>query len=348
MMANNAPNRNASASYFGWRFQIAAVIVLSLRYIRDVDCILVENDEDVELEMLDGSIVYAQAKAHFEANKPGEGSLRRLRDALKTLDDSFKHPACRELIYVTNDSMPFGKVASDFTFGRNTLLRYSELSEKQQKAILRILNENSYDSRMADRLTVHSIWYYGSDDRTCCEEVDRCIRAFLDKLGLGVSSSPSEERLRRDWEQALGLSASADYRDKEAKRVSKSAFIWPVVVESCICSSASEENPDLDEDQLEELESTYARAIDAQADRFDVVSRVTTDYSEYAKASGEGARQARVNFLNARWGDYVCLLGADAIDDEEVREAFVRTVVSKIIKKRLTIKKVKDAVNLPD
>ena len=347
-MANNAPNRNASPSYFGWRFQIAAAIVLSLRYIRDVDCILVENDEDVELEMLDGGIVYAQAKAHFEASKPGEGSLRRLRDALKTLDDSFRHPACRELIYVTNDSMPFGKAASDLAFGRNTFLEYGELSERQQKAILRILDENSYDSRMTDRLAVYSIWYHGSDDRTCCEEVDRCIRVFLDGLGLGVSSSPSEERLRRDWELTLGLSASADYRDKEAKRVSKGAFIWPVVVESCIHSSASEENPDLDEDQLEELESTYARAIDAQADRFDVVSKVTTDYSEYSKASGEGARQARIDFMDARWGDYACRLGADAIDDEEVREAFVRAVVSKIIKKRATIKKVKDAVNLPD
>lgn len=348
MMVDASLNRNASPSYFGWRFQIAAAIVLTLRYIRGVECILVENDEDIELEMLDGGRVYAQAKAHFEANKPGEGSSQRLKDALKTLNDSFGSPACRELVYITNDSSPFGKRASDLSFGRNTLLGYSELGEKQQKAITRILDECSYDSRLTDKLSVCSIWYYGSDERTRCEEVDRCIRGFLDQLGLDAVSRPSEGRLRKDWELTLGFGASIDYRDKEAKKVRKSAFVWPVVVESCVGSSVSTECPDLDEDQLEELDSIYASAIGAQVDRFDVVSRVMTDYSEYAKASGESMRQMRSNFLDARWGDYVCLLGADAIDDDEVREAFVRVVVSKVIKKRATIKRVKDAVNLLD
>ena len=347
-MTDKVLNRNASPSCFGWSFQIAAAVVLALRNIEDVAFILVENDEDIELELLDGGIVYAQAKAYFEANKPGEGSLKRLKGALKTLNDSFGRPACRELVYVTNDLMPFGKSPNDLPFGRNSFLEYRELGPKQQEAIMRILNSESYDPCLVDKLAVYAIWYHGSDMQTRCEEIDRCIGNFLDRLDFKSASRPSEGRLRGDWEQALGFSASSDSRDMKAKKISKEAFVWPVIVESCMGLTSGLGDLDLDEDQLEELESTYAREISAQINRFDVVSKVTTDYSEYAKVSSESAKQKRIAFASARWQDYVALLGADVIDDEEVKQAFVEVIVSKIIKKQKTIEKVKNGVNLPD
>ncbi len=347
-MAHDNSNRNASPSYFGWEFQIASAIVLALRYIHDLSFILVENQEDIELGMTDGGKVYAQAKAHFRANEPGDGSLGRLEGGLKTLNDSFGRPDCRELIYITNDMMPFGKSASDLPFGRRTFLKYKELSEKQREAIARILSKNSFDVDLVDKLAVYGVWYYGNDEQTCCEEIDALIRDFLDSLGFDPSLRPPEDRLRGDWMLALGFSAGVDPESLSAKKVSKSAFAWPVVVESCMGMSASAEELGIDDDQFEELSSMYSRAIDAQVDRFDAVSRVMTDYSEYSKSSGAAPRQMRLDFLRDRWRDYVSLFGADAIDDEEIREAFVCAIVSRIIKKKEVVKKVKNGVNLPD
>lgn len=347
-MANNTPNRNASSSYFGWRFQIDSAIVLTLRYIRELSFVLVENNEDIEPELNDGGRIYAQAKARVRANDPGDGSLQRLKAGLKTLNDSFGRSDCRELIYVTNDPMPFGRHANDLLFGRHTFLGYDELSSKQQEAILCALHENGYAQDLVKKLSIYGIWYFGNDELTRCEEIDYRIRAFLDSAGLGASARPSEGRLRADWEQALGFSASVDCESIPAKTVSKEAFVWPVVVESCMKSTASCEDLGLDEDQQDELDSVYAKLIEAQSDRFDVVARVIADYSEYSKVSDGTQKKIRDGFIGAKWESYVSLLGADAIDDEEVRYAFVCLVLSKVIKKRDTIEKVKDAVGLQD
>ena len=61
---NKTTNRNASASAFGWDFQINSAILLMIDNIEDVSYVKVEGKyEDIELYLNNGKTIYAQAKS---------------------------------------------------------------------------------------------------------------------------------------------------------------------------------------------------------------------------------------------------------------------------------------------
>ena len=94
-----AIDRNAAESAFGWQFQVHAAIVLALKNIEDMSSIEVEGDmDDIEVELQNGMSVYCQAKAHYKANEPGNGSTTRLSEAMKTLADDLRKEDCTKAV----------------------------------------------------------------------------------------------------------------------------------------------------------------------------------------------------------------------------------------------------------
>ena len=57
-------DNDASASAFGWDFQVNAAIFLFLKYLDEVKTIKVEGKyQDIEIEKVDKHFIYAQAKS---------------------------------------------------------------------------------------------------------------------------------------------------------------------------------------------------------------------------------------------------------------------------------------------
>jgi len=94
-------NRLANAAQNGYRFQAVASVSLLLDYLYEFDSIKNEsNFEDIDLILLDGTHVCAQAKSSYD--EESSDSTTFLKKALVTLQEAqSKLPDCKSL-YITN------------------------------------------------------------------------------------------------------------------------------------------------------------------------------------------------------------------------------------------------------
>lgn len=341
-------DRNAAYSAFGWDFQVHTAIMLAIRNIRDMTSITVEGStEDVEIWFGEERRLYCQAKAHAKANCPGEGSTGRINDAMNSLAEAFAKDDCIGLVFATNDPMPFGKKIAAGNFGRESFFHFHELEEKQRGYLERTMAKAGIAASATELLYIYVFRFQGSDQDTRYEKANDAIRAFLGSLRVSDALLIPPEKLRRIWYGMLDFDSTIK-PDEGSKTISKKSFVWPIVFELVELHATSSSIAGIDEDSWEDAQVRYRQSISAQSERFDVFTRIAADYDEFRKMTRGSSKTTKELFLEEHWQDYVSLLGAEGIPEEENRTAFVCLVMTKIIKKRMTIAEVKDAVNLRD
>jgi pectate lyase len=122
---------NASATLFGWDFQINAAIVLMLENIEIAEQVRVEGStEDIEIKLNNGKILYSQAKSVVKCTDYSNVK-EKLKKALTTLSVASKDPNCDRLIYVTNSPNPFGDKDSMTAFYGHTRRAFKDLPDSQ-------------------------------------------------------------------------------------------------------------------------------------------------------------------------------------------------------------------------
>lgn len=341
-------DRNAAESAFGWQFQIHSAIVLALKSIKEMSSITVEgNAEDIEVELQDGTRVYCQAKAHYRANDPGDGSTTRLRDAMATLLEDLSQNDCLRAVYVTNDRLPFGKRVDSSNFNGGAYFAFGELEPEQQKVIEKYIDEVNGRKVDCSNLRVLVIPFFGEDEPTRMKAIDGAVSGFLATIESADARGVSSTRLRAAWSRMLGFDATLK-PDGEAKTISKKAFVWPIVYEVCDAAPVGSDTLDVDDDVFEDVVRKYKGAISAQSDLFSVSTRIISDFEQF-RASSSSANRYLVNEYSAsKWEQYVDDLGASEICDGEERRAYVQLILFKVLKKRSTMKEVANAVKLRD
>ena len=91
---------NASASIFGWHFQINVAIYFFIKYIADVESIRVEGEtEDIELFLKSGEKVYIQSKAYSSLGTNSH-ALDNLRKSMRTLSNASIQVDCQKLYFI--------------------------------------------------------------------------------------------------------------------------------------------------------------------------------------------------------------------------------------------------------
>ena len=341
-------SRNASPAAFGCEFQVNAAIMLILRNIRDMTSVVIEGEhEDIEVALGSNRTLYCQAKAHFNANCPGDGSTTRLNEAMITLAEAVAQCDCSQVIFATNDPMPFGKRISANNFGRDSFFEYHELEQNQQDYIEEVAQKVGFPTSSLNRCAFFVFHFFGSDESTRYEKVNDAIRNFLGNLGTRDALLIPPEQLRGIWYEMLDFNSSVK-PEEETKTVTKKKFIWPLVFELVDLPSTKIPIEEIDEDDWEEAQSRYKIVVNAQSERFDVFTRIATDYAEYCKTNRLSSCEAKKRFFEKYWQKYVDLLGAGSIPEIEGKMSYTCLVMAKVIKKRETITEVKNAVNLRD
>lgn len=152
--------------------------------------------------------------------------------------------------------------------------------------------------------------------------------------------------MRRTWVQLLGADATVKpgYPNKS---ISKKAFVWPIVFEICDRTPVGNGVLEIDEDVFEDVMHRYQSTIDSQSDLYSVSTRIISDYEQFRRSSTSGS-QTPSCFVSERWEQYVDVLGASEICDDDERRAFVWLVLLKVLRKRLAMREVSDAVRLHD
>lgn len=344
-------NTNASRTAFGWLFQTNAALVLMLRNIDEAESVRVEGKfEDIEIRYADGSVDYAQAKART-TNTPGDNSTIRFSDAIHTLAEDAQKADCRRAMFVTNDFYPLGKSHSDIQFESDTMLSFSELSPKQQDYVLAQFLQFADDNpdvavdidAIKNHFSVYVMWFYGEDERTRTRQVKQAIQEFFGRIDSRLDSR-FIQRLYNSWSTQLRMNEATVNTDLT---IEKSRFIWPLIIVLIEAHEDDEFFEDIDDEMRQDILECYGQVIDEATDRFDLITKIQTDYEAYRRTHRGTPKDMRKTFTHDHVAIYRDLVGADAISDEEA--CYVTAlIIKKVITKKDMISKVREEVNLAD
>ena len=96
---------NASATAYGWVFQVGAGITLMLDHIKEAKSLKMEGAlDDVEI-LLDKGKLYAQAKSVTQIGNQ-KTATTNLKKSLKILENDSKQGDSVQLVYISNIANP--------------------------------------------------------------------------------------------------------------------------------------------------------------------------------------------------------------------------------------------------
>lgn len=324
-------NRNASASAFGWEFQINSAIFLMLENIKDAKRIRVEGaDEDIEITLQNNSKIYAQAKSVM---KPDDYShvIDKLSDALETLSLAAKNNNGSLYTYVTNSPNPFNNQRTMSYFIGVTHLKYSELPNVAKTRIQDILKNNNENIDL-NKLDVRVIPFYGDDLNNRYKVIHARINEFLEEMNIDVSGGCKE--IHEIWRSELSKNAT---QGDVSISIGKEEMIWPLIVLAIEKTAANEYKIEFNDDEIEEIEQKYRRIINQETMDYSIITRVITGY----KKSKKGKR----SFVSENWEDYRDIVDGIKADDT-MQQSLIQIILHRIVTQRDCILRIKSGVNL--
>ena len=331
-------NRSVTSVIFGFLFQANAAIVLMLENMKELKSIRLECNEDIDIELIDGSFVLAQAKSVVKASSDFNHVRANANKAMMSLSDGAKKVNVRELVYITNSPNPFNDDASKNMFYGNSIVKYENLPPSTKELIDIYLSQISvpFDK---NKLVIRAIPFEGDDERQRYKVVWDVISDFMGRIGLGEYGY--RQKLHEVWEGMLYRSGSKS--NKEIK-LGKKDVIWPIIV--CVTDQGNLDRnalycTGLDDSEFEEISNRYREIIDYCSERFDLVAKVISDFT----TAGIKDRDAVSMFINDHWNDYTEDIEMDSID-EEIRSSLIKIIMYTILSKKYIINKIKKEVNL--
>lgn len=335
----NVPDRNDSAGQFGWDFQINAGIVIMLDYIREANAVKIEGKkEDIEVFLKDGRRVFAQAKSPTNP-EDSSNAIRDLGKALVTLNEADRSSTAQQLIFVTNRADPFNDETTRRCFSNAYSKRtYSELPDVCQTKIVEICHRKEI-SFPTDKFTVISIVFWG-DGEMRYQTIKERVAEFL--VGIDPSFQGFGPRALSLWQLRFDQNASQNDRNRTIK---KTDMIWPLIVWLCETREVSRIS-NFDSADQDEIEERFSSVINEQAERFDLVARVTNAYFLFQKEHPDINRgEIESEFIASHSVDYSSDFDLTGLDSE-TSKAVIQFTIAKILRGRRKIAQVKEAVAL--
>ncbi|WP_276873085.1 hypothetical protein [Levyella massiliensis] len=333
-------NRRANAVLFGFDFQRNATIILMLENIKDLNSVRLEgNAEDIELTLDNGLKILAQAKAVEKSSHDFSHVRQNLKKALISLSEGAQKTTPQQLIFITNSPNPFNDLGSRSVFsGFPTRRSFSTLPPSAQKIVNNYLTniENPLDLQ---KFTVQ-VFPFETDDEA--ERYKAVLQAINDFIGtLNVNSPGLGKWLLQIWNDNLFTNGSK--RDPSIE-LSKKDIIWPILVHETDINRC--EDDFLNQFELgvyEEIVRLYSTTIDSCCERIEFFTKILYDYIKFP--STKKAMEKCNDFIDNSWEKYKSEFSSGCIDDNTL-EGLTKVVLYNVIRRRITINKVKQGVNL--
>ena len=351
---------NASASAFGWQFQVDAAIFLFLYYIDEVDEIVVEGKyQDIELLCKNSRHIYAQAKSIHNGSLDNRNS--KLEDAIISLA---KAPADLskgdELLYISNYEAPIKRTE----IFKNKVVRLKNVSDektefkvqlerivtklkrvvqkapaakrpKYQELIRRI---NAID---VDNFMVSAIYPYINTEnpRDMFSEIENKINEIL-TIKFDIQSPYLQrfvQKLLTEWHETFLVNATMP-NEKKHKKLNKEELLWQIVV---ILSDINVDVSDLfddeiDPDLIDEYEMYYSQKS-YYHERFGFFNKLMDDLKEYIKTNTGNTRR---DFIKEHWQDYIDEYVEFSDYSELAKEYLIKKCLARLINNKNNIQKI--------
>lgn len=332
-------NRNATSVVFGWDFQVNAAIVIMLENIKELTSIRLEGkNEDIEIDLNDGSCILAQAKSVVRSSEDFTHVLDNLKKSLKSLSEAYRdRKSVKKLIYITNSPNPLSVTKEQFIFaGFPTRRKYESLPEKSRKQIDKIL-KNIEIPLDTSNLTIQTLPFETDDDNEKYKFVLEAIREFISQFN--SNNKISKVNLHQVWTNDIFKSGS---KKDTSLNLSKKDLIWPIIV---TVTSDIESESEWDEAIFDEISRAYKDIINTCCEKYEFMTSILSEYNDYQTDKNYSERSK--NFIQNESSKFAYILDDKSLTlDNSLRETLLKVIIKNIINKRYQIDQIKSCVNL--
>lgn len=360
-------SNDASASSFGWDFQVNAAIFLAVSYLQTMKDIKVETaKQDIEITTEDNEKIFAQAKSGQDYSTD-KNKKEKFKDAIESLaKNPFENST---LIYISNLPDTFKNERRNF---ENVIEGYSScpsiLKSEIDKTIESILKPSTRARKGAkgqkiskipqelkerikrfpkNSLYICTIFPYSQDIENRYIRIREKIADFLaNTVGLSIEQVSSiTVPLLKYWQDNLGNNSTL--KDNPDKKISKKEFTWPIII-----YSIGDYFPDIDEcfekapdrSTKTDAESIMNNPQSLFFERYEFTNRVIQDYLEFKQQWSE--KNPDIEFIKRRAKNYSSEFEELSENDSELNEYLTKAFLYKIITKNRYVRKVCNATKI--
>lgn len=326
----------ASATVFGFQFQINAAIYLMLKYFSVFEKIKVEGkQEDIELTLNNKKKIFAQAKSKEFPTKDNAGHSLKLKEALRTLS----YVKCKdehELMYISNlEDNPLNSGTNEFN--GVTFLKYDELKEASKKKIDLQIEMNEYVIDR-DKLVIAKIPFYGDDMEQRHKEINRKLSEFVSEVSPSLSSFSN--KILTIWEEEFLHNSAVR---EPSMTINREKVIWGLIVCKLQVDDVRKYDERLGIDEIDFLESIdeYEKIIDIKSSTFLDYNRIISLYNQYKLKNNKGTIY---DFIKDEEKNIFKLIFPDK-DETLILLACSKIIAKEIISRSKSIEEIKRGVD---
>jgi len=263
-------DRRADAVLFGFDFQVNAAIVLMLENIKELQSLRLEsNNEDIDIGLLSGNHILAQAKAIVNSSTDFGNVRKNLKNALESLSNGSKKVEAEKLILITNSPNPLNEDASRSIFWGPARRGFSTLPESSQKIILEYLSKIDQPLN-TDQFVIQVVPFETDDEAERYKVVMQAINDFVGELKLDIPGLGKQ--LHRVW---CGEVFKNGTKKDASITLSKNELIWPIIV---IATDIDRIDRDFveqfDSVQYDEVVRRFRELIDSCCERVEFFTKI--------------------------------------------------------------------------
>ena len=269
-------NIQASATIFGFQFQINSAIYLMIKNFSSFEKLKVEGEqEDIEIYLTGNQKIYAQAKSKEFPTKDNIGHSEKLAEALRTLSN-VKDFNCKELIYINNlEDNPLNSGTDEFK--GVTFLKYNELKGKSKEKIDYQINKHQYEIDK-DKLIIAKIPFYGDDSEQRHKEINDKMENFISEISPSIKSF--SKKIISMWEEEFLQNASTKC---PKLTINKENVTWGLIICKLQLDDVKKFDDKLDIDETDFLDAIdeYDKIIDMKSYNFLDYNKIIQIYKSY-------------------------------------------------------------------
>lgn len=354
-----ARNQRAHKTKAGYNFQDLAAIVLFIDNFDNLKSIKAEgNNEDIDVQLLDGTWKFAQAKMISDPlNSDKRYRRRRMSEAYTSLCNNFMNSsdAVSKIIYVSNCEDPLGEKdkANSSIYGISTPIRFDQLAQTTQDRVEKMLSNkikkqagnNHIDTQQLDKVKkAFEVKIIPFDPQHRYEDKFGAVQQYV---GNFLSSRKLSKEISlivmRNWHDLIRENSESYATDSV---LLKKDFLWVIVVIEFNQPFVNDNlafKLNLDSAIMDEVSDKFGEILDYINEHFEFCSAIWNDKDQYEnklKSKGKRLSSYIYSFVNDSWQDYKDKIKLEDASDEE-NEALVKLALYRILTKQNMINKIK-------
>ena len=170
--------------------------------------------------------------------------------------------------------------------------------------------------------------------------VTQAVNDFIGSLNINASNGLGK-RLLQVWHDEIFINGT---KNDASIKLDKKDIIWPILVYETDISRCDEDFLNqFDIGVYDEVTRLYGGVIDSCCERVEFFTKILYDYKQFQ--STKKHMDKYIDFIDSTWENYKSEFSDSGID-EETLEALTKIVLYSVVRRRITIDKVRQGVNL--